>query len=166
MTRLAALLVLAACATPGDKHTPADRSGEARRAFDSMRIAGQDSLSILELIDPHRPAMVFMVPRLAMPGEAVPSSEQQASSLIVSSRAIADSLGIRLYLRGPQLGLITDRSRLLVPPAIDSLPAIVFIAPNEPLRIRVGFPTLDTLHLMLSEWAGTVMAKGGVKRAS
>ena len=110
--------------------------------------------------------MVLMVPHLAEPGETVPSNEQQAGRLIVGSRALADSLGIRLYLRGPQLGSISDRSRLLVPPDIESLPAIVFIAPNEPLRIRVGFPTLDTLHLMLSEWAGTVKARGGVKRAS
>jgi hypothetical protein len=131
-----------------------------------MRIARQDSLSILELIDPQKPAMVLMVPHLAEPGETVLRSEGQAGSLIAGSRALADSLGIRLYLRGPQLGLITDRSRLLVPPTMDSLPAIVFIAPNEPVRIRVGFPTLDTLHLMLSEWAGTLTARGEVKRAS
>jgi hypothetical protein len=166
MTRLAALLFLAACATPTDKQAPGDRSAEARRSFDSMRITRQDSLSVLELIDPHRPAMVLMVPRLAMPGESTPDSEQHASNLIIGSRALADSLGIRLYLRGPQLGLITDRSRVLVPPAIDSLPAIVFIAPNEPLRIRVGFPTLDTLHLMLSEWARAARDRARVKRAS
>ena len=131
-----------------------------------MRIARQDSLSVFELIDPQKPAMVLMVPHLAEPGETVLSTEQLAGGLIAGSRALADSLGIRLYLRGPQLGLITDRSRLLVPPAIDSLPAIVFIAPNEPLRIRVGFPTLDTLRLMLSEWSGSTTAGTGAKRAS
>jgi hypothetical protein len=166
MTRLAALLVLTACANQADKQAPADNSLEAQRAFDSMRIARQDSLSVLEMIDPQRPAMILMVPRLATPSEAPAAAEQQAGSLIVSSRDVADSLGIRLYLRGPRLGLITDRSRLLVPPAIDSLPAVVFIAPNEPLRIRVGLPTLDTLHIMLREWARTVPGNAGAKRAS
>ena len=164
--RLLGLALLAACGGDGVSRGAMDKPADASRALDSVRIARQDSLSMFEPIDPDRPAMILMISRLAEPGEAALADERAAAQLISRSRALSDSLGIRLYLRGPRLGRIADPSRMIDPPVIESLPAMVFIAPNEPLRIRVGFPTLDTLHMILHHWARDATRRSRLLQAS
>ena len=163
--RLIGLVLLAACGIEGGSRAM-EKAADAPRGLDSLRIARQDSLSIFEPIDPDRPAMILMVSRLAEPGEPVLPQEREAAQLISRSRVLSDSLGIRLYLRGSRLGRISDLSRLINPPVIESFPAVVFIAPNQPLRIRDGFPTLDTLHIMLHQWARDAARRSRLMRAS
>jgi hypothetical protein len=150
MTRLCLVVpfLLSACSL---EHGGSDQRSGALRALDSVRISLEDSLLPQRLIDPHTPAVIFVVPSVASAG-ALPSPEEiQATRLIRSARPLADSLGISLYLRDHVIGF-RDPSRVIIPAELLSPTAILFVAPSEPLRTRACFPSVDTLMLMLREW--------------